>query len=113
MYSKRFKQCHWCNLDAMTSGIFCRTSICTVTFDEDSVVVLLSSHRKASKSDYSAVELLVENMIPDAVIKNGGDDEHSHWTIETDEAKEIYRKMEFLNTFSDKLRGHWKAKVGV
>ena len=99
-------KCHWCNVDNSPSNVFCRTSTSTVAFDKNDVVVVLSSHRHATKHEYGLASNLIENMFPYGVLHSGNGDVHGHWevtNVSKDEAQEVYGNMKFLGQFTHKL----------
>jgi len=99
--------CYWCRLNIKEGGVFCRSSYCTVAYDDRNVAVALSSHRKATDHETSMVETLVENMFQDGVIANANDSKHEHWVVnrvEQDEANFVYNRMSELSAFTKGLR---------
>lgn len=99
--------CHWCNIDSMSSGVFCRPETCTVAFDGSKVVVALAVHRRANIQELKLVETLVGSLFPDGVLVYGNDSLHSHWAVERvgkSEADTVYSRMEELGKFAPALR---------
>ena len=101
------KGCYWCKLNYKPGGVFCRTNIATVTYDNDTIAVTLIEHRIATLNEYSFVDTLVEGMFPDGVLQNHSESPHSHWVINRvsgDEARHVYDRMKELSVYTSRLR---------
>lgn len=99
--------CNWCRLDLKEGGVFCRSSYCTVAYDESSIAVTLSSHRKATGREVEMIETLSENMFPNGVLASANDSKHDHWVVdrvEQDEANIVYNRMSELSMYTTGLR---------
>ena len=106
-YKIPISNCHWCNIDQSPSNVFYRTRASTLAYDEDKVVVVLSNHRHATEREYATINYLTESTFPQGVLRNGNGNVHDHWEVTNvgkPEAQKVYRNMDFLSQFTDKLR---------
>lgn len=101
--------CRWCAVDAKITGVFCRSNVCTVAYDRETIAVSLAVHRTASNFEVKLVNALVEGIFPNGVLNahstNGNP--HSGWNISNvskDESAEAFSKMENLSMFTTELR---------
>lgn len=99
--------CYWCKLDLKEGGVFCRSSYCTVAYDNRDIAITLFSHRKATDREVETIETLSGNMFPDGVVANVNDSKHDHWVVkrvEEDEASFVYNQMLQLSAHTTGLR---------
>lgn len=105
--SKETQDCYWCKVNLKEGGVFCRSSSCTVAYDNGSVAVTLSAHKNATAHEMGVVETLVGNLFPDGVMASAGDGPHDHWVINRvgeDEASFVYDRMTNLSQYTAHLR---------
>ncbi len=103
----RGEPCYWCKLDARQDRVFCRSKACTVAWDEGSLAVVLSTHKKATEQEVKLVETLVETLFPAGTISCNNNAGHDHWTIgnvDSGEANAVYDRMEELSEYAPNLR---------
>lgn len=104
---RRTPNCYWCMVDHKEGGVFCRSSSCTVAYDNGSIAVTLFAHKKATDHEMNVVETLVGNLFPDGVLVSANDSPHDHWVInrvEPDEANFVYGRMTALTQYTAHLR---------